>query len=86
MQEKVSENLTKPYYYSIIVAHLLQSCNFEGENMTKKLISVIFAFIFAISSFSVLSVTASAANKNPNEYPYSTQEALDYAEKNKDNL
>ena len=53
--------------------------------MTKKLILVIFAFIFAISSFSVLSVTASAANKNPNEYPYSTQEALDYAEKNWDN-
>ena len=30
--------------------------------MTKKLISVIFALIFTISSFSVLSVTVSAAN------------------------
>lgn len=53
--------------------------------MTKKLISIIFAFIFAISSFSVLSVTASAANNNSNEYPYSIDDALAYAEKNWNN-
>ena len=51
--------------------------------MTKKLISVIFALIFTISSFSVLSVTASAKNNtNPKEYPYKTEAALSYAEKN----
>lgn len=51
--------------------------------MTKKLISVIFALIFTISSFSVLSVSASAKNNtNPKEYPYKTDAALSYAEKN----
>ncbi|MBQ6935344.1 MAG: hypothetical protein IJN49_02235 [Clostridia bacterium] len=51
--------------------------------MTKKLISVIFALIFTISSFSVLSVTVSAANNtNQKEYPYKTDEALSYAAKN----
>lgn len=39
--------------------------------------------IFTISSFSVLSVTASAKNNtNPKEYPYKTEAALSYAEKN----
>ena len=53
--------------------------------MTKKLISVIFALIFTISSFSVLSVTASAANnENKKEYPYKTEAALSYASKNWD--
>ena len=54
--------------------------------MTKKLISVIFALIFAISSFSVLSLTASAANNsNKKEYPYKTESALSYAAKNWNN-
>lgn len=54
--------------------------------MTKKLISIIFALIFAISSFSVLSVTASAANNtNSKEYPYKTESALSYAAKNWNN-
>ena len=54
--------------------------------MTKKLVSVIFALIFAISSFSVLSVTASAANNtNSKEYPYKIESALSYAAKNWNN-
>ncbi len=51
--------------------------------MTKKLISVILALIFIISSFSVLSVTVSAKNNtNPKEYPYKMDNALSYADKN----
>ena len=53
--------------------------------MTKKLISVIFALIFAISSFSVLSVTASAANNTSDVYPYKSASALSYAAKNWNN-
>jgi len=54
--------------------------------MTKKLISVIFALIFTISSFSVLSVTASATNnENKKEYPYKLESALSYASKNWNN-
>ena len=53
--------------------------------MTKKLISVIFALIFTVSSFSVLSVTASANNTNTKEYPYKTEAALSYAGKNWNN-
>jgi len=49
--------------------------------MTKKLISIIFALVFAISSISVLSVTASAAN-NTSVYPYKSDLALSYAAKN----
>lgn len=49
--------------------------------MTKKLILIIFAFVFALSSISVLSVTASAAN-NTSVYPYNSASALTYAAKN----
>jgi hypothetical protein len=53
--------------------------------MTKKLISVIFALIFAISTVSVLSVTASATETKSAVYPYSTSDALSYAAKNWNN-
>ncbi|MBR2876707.1 MAG: hypothetical protein IKC01_06185 [Clostridia bacterium] len=47
--------------------------------MTKKLISIIFAFILSISSVSILSVNASAANK---DVSYNAESALKYAEAN----
>ena len=53
--------------------------------MTKKLISVIFALVFAISTVSVLSVTASATETKSAVYPYSTSDALSYAAKNWNN-
>lgn len=50
--------------------------------MTKKFISVILAFILIIGSFSILSVTAAAANV---EFTYNRASALSYAERNWNN-
>ncbi len=52
--------------------------------MTKKLISIIFALVFTISSFSVLNITASAKDAKK-VYPYKTSSALSYAAKNWNN-
>ncbi len=50
--------------------------------MTKKFISIILALVFIISSFSILSVTASAANV---QFTYNRTLALNYAERNWNN-